>query len=106
MAFLGRPVLIASDHGYNGLMDRRFQFSLRALLGQVTLVAIGLCCLLSIGEHAGPFVSACLMEGAAAALGGIVGLLAGKPRVFAVVAAVLMLPLACFVFVLVEGIGC
>jgi hypothetical protein len=87
-------------------MSRRFQFSLRALLGQVTLVGIALACLLSIGEHAGPFLSACFFEGAAGALGGTLGLLAGKPRLFAIVAAALMLPLAWLVFVVVEGIGC
>ena len=79
-------------------MDRPLQFSLRALLMQVTLIAVAIVCLQSIGYRAGPLGSACLFELAVAALTAAAGIFLGQPSLAAGLAAVVMLPFACLVY--------
>jgi hypothetical protein len=86
-------------------MSRRFHLS-RDPPPQAVLVGIVIALLFLIGERAGPTVSACLIELAGAALGTAAGISAGHPALCAIVGAVLALPIAWFVFVVVEGIGC
>jgi hypothetical protein len=87
-------------------MSRRFQFSLRALMGQMTLLAVALFCLLSIGENAGPLGSACLIEASAALFGAAMGVLGGRPGLFAGWFAFLAILPALIVMELIRGIGC
>ena len=87
-------------------MSRRFQFSLRALLGQLTLLAIALVCLRLIGENAGPLGSACLVEASAALFGAALGMLGGRPGLFAGWFAFLAILPALFVMEVIGGIAC
>ena len=87
-------------------MNRRFQFSLRALLGQVALLAIALSCLRSIGESAGPEWSACLVEASATFCGAAFGMLSGRPVEFAVLFALLAALPALLIMELIRGISC
>ncbi len=75
-------------------MTRRFQFSVRGLLSQVALVAVGLVCLQSIGGGAGPFGSAFLFEASVAAMAAAIGILFSRPWHFAAIGAALVIPLA------------
>jgi hypothetical protein len=86
-------------------MSQPFQFSLRTLLGQVALLAIGLVCLRSVGEHAGPLVSGCLIELSAVAFGAAVGILNGRALFFAGLFAICGVPFALKVMEVVAGIN-
>jgi hypothetical protein len=74
-------------------MSRRFQFSLRALLGEVTLIAVGLACVGSIGTNL--LLNAVLVELSAASFGAAIGMLFDQPVDFAIIMAGLALPVGC-----------
>ena len=78
-------------------MTRRFQFSLRGLLGQMTLAAIGLAFLGGVTATSG-IMSLCLYELAAGSFGAIIGLVVsvriGRPCLCAAAFAGVAMPLA------------
>jgi hypothetical protein len=87
-------------------MSGRFQFSLRTMMAQATLIAMGIALFQAVGEGAGAIGSSCLVELSGASFGAALGLFFKQPGVFATAGAMFFLPLAGMAFVTVGGIGC
>ncbi|HVX14430.1 MAG TPA: hypothetical protein VHC22_24805 [Pirellulales bacterium] len=79
---------------------------MRRLLGQVSLVAVGIGAFQAIGESTGTFASAGLIELSGAALGAALGFFFDQPVLFGVSGATSMVPLAGLAFIVLGGIGC
>lgn len=91
---------------YNPPMSRWFSQEPAPPSPRAVLIAIGITLLLGVGPVAGPSLSACLVELSAAAFGAAIGISAEQTAIFALLAALLAIPFAAMVFVVIEGINC